>query len=647
MPESRPATTSVDDTPDLESFFVSSGFITEAQIERARRIARRLDKPRTIGEILVDLGQLPRAAHDHLVQQFRSRLTLAQILQEAGALSPEGAATFAENRRHFPRKTERQLLVESGLVTETAFLPALAAKYDIPTVEPEVALVDTKLLDKASIPYLRRNAILPFRVTDDTLDVIFADPGNRDLIAEMERIFGLPIRPCAAPAEKILEALSTIEQWRITGRPQAKTSLQYREIEDISEDDPSGEGAVRVVDYLLFRAIGNGASDLHIEPRQTKVHVRIRVDGVLQSLTDLPIQFGPRLAARIKVLAGADIAEKRLHQDGRIFVKVEGREVDIRVSTYASMFGETIVLRILDRKHGLLPLESLGFEEKILSALRDVVLRASTGLTLVTGPTGSGKTTTLYSFVDFVNGESQKVITCEDPVEYVLAGVTQCSVNEKTGPTFADSLRAILRQDPDTIVVGEIRDGETAGLAVEAALTGHKVFSTFHTEDSVGAVIRLLEMGVEPFLVASTLAAIVAQRLVRRLCKDCRRTGDARRRDLLFLGMTPRQLAGLSVLEAVGCDNCGQSGFAGRVAIHEVLIPDDDFRDAVLRHAPSRELRSLAKKLPQFLTLQEDGLLKTVAGSTTLSELADNSPRDTAARDLAALRNIACTRRFT
>jgi type IV pilus assembly protein PilB len=298
-------------------------------------------------------------------------------------------------------------------------------------------------------------------------------------------------------------------------------------------------------------------------------------------------------------------------------------------------------MRLLDRQRGLVPLDDLGFETRVLAQVRDLVLRSSSGLVLITGPTGSGKTTTLYSFVDFVNDPSVKTISCEDPVEFVLEGVTQCSVNQKTGPTFAASLKAIVRQDPDNIVVGEVRDSVTAGLAVEAALTGHKVFSTFHTEDSLGAVVRLVDMEVEPFLVASTLSCVVAQRLVRKACERCSVPGEPSREDLRFLGLDRAMLAGSSLVKSPGCPACGGTGFKGRIGIHEVLLPDDDFRDAILRRAPSKELRKLARSLPGFLTLQESGVLRAMNGLTTLSEIVGNAPRDPAPRPPATLREIA------
>ena len=630
----------------VEALLVREGSVSEAQLERARRIGKHLQRPRKAAEILIEMGQLARAEFDRVLRLYRSELELAEILREDGVLDDAGLAVYRESRARHPHDPDRALLVDAGLVTEEQFLKALAVRHDIPYIEPEVGLVDMALLAKASFPYLVRHHALPLRIGDGTLTAILADPLDTQLTGELERIFDVPVRACCATQEKIGAALKTLESLREGRSTEIQTALQYREIDESGSTDVTGEGAVGILDFLLLRAIQMRASDLHLEPLQKRLRVRVRVDGVLQNLTDLPADFAPQLISRVKVLASADIAERRLHQDGRISVKVDGREVDIRVSTYVSVFGETVVMRLLDRRRGLVPLEDLGFEPRILTTLREVVLRTSSGLVLVTGPTGSGKTTTLYSFVDYVNDPTVKTITCEDPVEYVLEGVAQCSVNHKSGPSFADSLKAIVRQDPDVIVVGEVRDPETAALAVEAALTGHKVFSTFHTEDAVGAVVRLAEMGVEPFLVSSTLSCVVAQRLIRRVCEKCARPAEATREDLRFLGLERSELSGMTLLEGAGCPACSGSGFRGRVGIHEVLMPDDDFKDAVLRRAASRELRVLARRLRGFLTLQEAGLLKAAAGLTTLTEVVANAPRDADARKPAALKTLAGEGRF-
>lgn len=625
----------------IETLLLEQGLVTDEQLTRAERITSKLKEPKPLGEVLVELGQLAQSDYDRVLQLHRSRQDLVGILRDEGSLSEENLAILQKLQSEHPERTPRQILLDKNLVSEKQFLSAISIKHGIPCVKPEAALVDEKLLAKTSFPYLKRNNVLPVRMIDGKLTVILADPKNVVIIQELERIFEVRITVNSAPTDEIQEALEKLERIKEKGGGKQNASIQYREIEEVEDGDEIGEEAVQLVDFLFCRAIEIGASDLHIEPKARKLTVRARVDGVIQPLVELAPDLAPRIVSRVKILAGADIAERRRHQDGRIFLRIEGRDVDIRVSTYASMYGETLVLRLLDRNKGLVGLNDLGFEPMIKNALRDLVLRTSSGLVMVTGPTGSGKTTTLYSFIDHIMNPSLKVISCEDPVEYVLDDAVQCSVNEKSGPTFADSLRAILRQDPDIIVVGEIRDKKTASLAVEAALTGHKVYSTFHTEDAVSAVVRLLEMGLEPFLVASTLNCIVAQRLVRRMCRKCLQEGSLSRKDLRFLGLQKNDLAGTKIMAGAGCSHCGETGFQGRMGVHEVLLPDDDFRDAILRRASSKELRELARRLPCFLTLQEDGLLKVAAGGTTAGEIADNVPRDQDSRPLATLKEIA------
>ena len=631
---------------NFEDLLLEEHLVTEKQLERARRISRRMQSPKPIGEVLIELGQLSRSEYERIVRLYRSQLSISQILKQNGALDDAGLAAYQQTKAENPDVPDRQALVVAGIVSEEDYLRAVSVKHDVPFVEPDIGLVATSIVSKASMAYLRRNRILPCRISDGHLTVLMADPLDTGLILELEGIYHTIVTPCGAVSTKILQALDTLQRLQETEDGDITTALQYHEIQEPPEDDAEGEGAIRIVDYLLFQAIKAGASDLHIEPLRKKLRVRIRVDGVLRQLTDLPADFAPRVVSRVKVLSDMDIAERRLHQDGRFLVKAEGKDIDIRVSAYAGMFGETLVLRLLDRDHGLVPVDALGFEPKILSMLKEVVLRSSSGLVLVTGPTGSGKTTTMYSFVDYVNDDTLKVITCENPVEYTIDGTTQCSVNEKTGPTFPDSLRSIVRQDPDIIVVGEIRDAVTANLAVEAALTGHKVFSTFHTEDAVTAVLRLLEMGVEPFLVSSTLSCVVAQRLVRRVCKSCSAPAEAARKDLRFLGLSRENIQDLPILEGAGCPDCNNIGYRGRLGIHEVMLLDDAFRDAILSRATSMELRAHARRLHGFLTLQEDGLLKVLSGTTTLSEIANTAPRDPGMRPLPVLREAAAMRRF-
>lgn len=625
---------------DEERTLVRYGGVRVDRLERARKIHRRLQKPVPLGEILVQLGEMTAGQLAEIDRERRARLSLLELLVEDGSLSEEGRTAYLSAKQQRPELSDRVTLVDSGLITEEQFLRALCTRNQIPFVEPELRLVDDRVIQKTSLRYLQKHSILPIRVFDGRLEVVMADPLDAGLASELERIFGVPIHPSCSTRDRIGEALRTLENLGSSDEA-LPSALQYREIEKLTDGEDIGKEAVQIVDYLLMRAIELKASDLHIEPMQNKVRVRVRVDGVLQQLTELPVSIAGRLASRIKILAGCDISEKRLHQDGKICVKIDGREIDIRVSSYVTIYGETLVMRLLDRSGNLVSLDKIGFQPRIMSVIEDVLLKTSSGLILLTGPTGSGKTTTLYSFVSYSLDPSEKVITCEDPVEYVIEGVVQCSVNSKTGPTFPDSLRAIVRQDPDTILVGEVRDAITANLAFESALTGHKVYSTFHTEDAATVFVRLLEMGLEPFLVSSALAGIIAQRLMRRVCTHCRVPGQPTAKQLRFLGMDKAEFRDLKLWDAKGCNRCEGTGYKGRLGIHEVLVPDDDLRDAVLNRAAAKDLRRLARNLPEFLTLQEDAVLKVVAGLTTLDEVVDNAPRDTHARPLSVLMGIA------
>ncbi|MDX2235202.1 MAG: type II secretion system ATPase GspE [Hyphomonadaceae bacterium] len=380
-----------------------------------------------------------------------------------------------------------------------------------------------------------------------------------------------------------------------------------------SQDDAP---VIRLINSLLSQAINEGASDIHIEPYETVVVVRLRVDGVMREILQAPGKAKARLASRIKVMARLDIAEKRLPQDGRVSLSLGGRNVDVRVSTLPSRHGERVVMRLLDRDQGVRTLDSLGMAPDMLARFR-AALSTPNGIILVTGPTGSGKTTTLYAALNLLNDRTRNILTVEDPIEYAIEGIGQSQVNPKIGMTFAAGLRAILRQDPDIVMVGEIRDAETAQIAVQASLTGHLVFSTVHTNDAIAAMTRLKDMGVEPYLLASTVRAIVAQRLVRRLCNHCKRPAVVGAQEAALLGEVGA--AGAKVYEAVGCSSCGGSGYVGRVGLYEYVAVDDEIRRLI--HADASEQAMAAHAFRQSEPLMKSGLRCAAAGVTSLSDV--------------------------
>jgi general secretion pathway protein E len=397
--------------------------------------------------------------------------------------------------------------------------------------------------------------------------------------------------------------------------------------------DASDEGPIiRLVNSLIFQAARDRASDIHIEPFERDLIVRMRIDGILYDVVKPPKRFQPIIISRVKIMAGLNIAEKRLPQDGRIRTRIAGKDVDIRVSVIPTSFGERVVMRLLDRSSTLLPLEYLGLDGQNQVTVEKLI-RQSHGIILVTGPTGSGKTTTLYAALQKINANDKNILTIEDPVEYQLHGVAQMQVNPKIELTFASGLRSFLRQDPDVIMVGEIRDAETAEIAIHAALTGHLVFSTLHTNDSFGAVTRLVDMGIEPFLVSSSVIAVMAQRLIRRICAGCRIAHEPTPAELREIGISTEALAGRPIYRiGPGCPACKQRGYRGRIGIHELLVVDDAVRNLIMQKADASQIRRLAtsRGMP---TLREDGARKVLEGITTIEEILRVTQEDLVAEE--------------
>lgn len=459
--------------------------------------------------------------------------------------------------------------------------------------------------------------------------VATADPLNTEALDELRLCYGRPVRIVVTTAEEITRAINAIRTSLMSDRSSSLSSNEENESEDFetqlkidvtdAEDDDAP--IIRYVNAIIFKASSERASDVHIEPFEERLKVRFRIDGVLYDIASEEKNFQAAIISRVKVMAGLNIAEKRLPQDGRIGLKIAGRDVDIRVSTIPTQFGERIVMRLLDKTATVLDLEQVGIEGENLAAITKLIQKPN-GIILVTGPTGSGKTTTLYSCLALINSADINILTVEDPIEYQLEGVGQMQVNPKINFTFASGLRAILRQDPDVVMVGEIRDAETAEVAIQASLTGHLVLSTLHTNDAAGAVTRLLDMGIEPFLVSSSLLAVMAQRLVRRLCSHCREPYEMSDEELREMGLNPASIATRLAYRPGGneCSFCQSTHYSGRTGIHELLLLDDDIRSLILQRSDSGSIRNVAHK-KGFRTLRQDGARKVLAGITSVEEV--------------------------
>ncbi|MEB2283976.1 MAG: type II secretion system protein GspE [Polyangiaceae bacterium UTPRO1] len=505
-----------------------------------------------------------------------------------------------------------------------------AAEFDLPFA-PRIAAgeVDAELLASLPMQFARKHLVLPLAREPEGVAVAVGDPRALAPLDDLRVLYGAPIRPIVVPPDALIEALNRAYDLASGSAADLMGNLEEERLDLIATEleeprdllEASDEAPIiRLVNSLLFQAVKDRASDIHIEPFERQLAVRFRVDGILYDVISPPKRFQPVIISRVKVMAGLDIAEKRLPQDGRIRTKVAGKDIDVRVSVIPTAYGERVVLRLLDRAATLLGLEELGLTGRNL-ALVERLIRQSHGIVLVTGPTGSGKTTTLYAALSTINSTERNIITIEDPIEYQLQGVGQMQVNPKIDLTFANGLRSILRQDPDVIMVGEIRDGETAEIAIQAALTGHLVFSTLHTNDSASAVTRLVEMGTEPFLVSSSVLAVMAQRLLRRVCDRCRRLLQPTPEMLAEVGIAPERASGRTLYAGgAGCEACKHTGYRGRTGIHELLVVDDDIRALIMKNADASAIRRAAVAAG-MATLREDGADKILTGETTIEEV--------------------------
>ncbi|MDP6602226.1 MAG: ATPase, T2SS/T4P/T4SS family [Phycisphaerales bacterium] len=553
---------------------------------------------------------------------------LGKLLQQRGLLSQEQLdAALARQQSGECRMLLGEVLVDMGVVDETLVLETLAESYGIPFASDTARLADPRVIEELPRAFLEEHGVLPMFLVNGVLTVAVSEPANLYLVEEVERLSGHRAQIVAATAKDIDAALRSY-------LPAANVFVIDEIYEDIDEHDfavveqdstelsdleeVAGHGpVVKLVNFLIYSAVRDGASDIHIEPGDHTLRVRYRIDGRLQEKIEPPYKMHQAIASRIKIMASLDISERRLPQDGDFNVMMDGRPVDIRVSTMPGRFGEIVVLRIIDSQNNRLQLDRLGFNDTTLAAWTSIVAQPN-GVVLVTGPTGSGKSTTLYSVLSQLDTAEINVSTIEDPVEAQISGINQSQVNERAGFSFSRALRSMLRQDPDVLMVGEIRDGETAGIVSQAALTGHLVFSTLHTNDAVSAITRLINLGVEPYLVAATIRGVLAQRLVRKICPHCKAPweGDAAAADAI------RAACGdvSDLWHGAGCSRCRGSGFAGRIGIFELLIPDDALLQAVSRGASLQELRSLVDG-GEFATLRDDGMAKAAQGLTTPEEV--------------------------
>ncbi len=558
---------------------------------------------RRLDQVLVDLGYL----EDYQVEE---------LLGEASSRD----------------STLEQIVLERGLINEDQLLQAQAEQYGLRIANLEENKPSPDALSRVQQQMAELYKILPLSFEADILTIAMADPENMQALDDIRNFLGIQnVQPVLAPAkvieeaiieayegkqESIMDVIKLLEADSSIGKSSHReNSIDLQSLEEMAEAAP----VRKLINMVLLMAIRDHASDIHFEPFEDEYKMRYRCDGVLMEMVPPPRHLAAAISSRIKVMANLDIAERRLPQDGRIELNLGANAVDLRVSVLPTMFGESVVIRVLDRSVVSLDLERIGMEPQMLSNFRKLI-RKPNGITLVTGPTGAGKTTTLYSALNELNEITEKIITTEDPVEYEIDGIVQCPINHEIDLTFASALRAILRQDPDVILVGEIRDLETAQIAIQASLTGHMVFSTLHTNDAASTITRLRDMGVEPFLITATVEGILAQRLVRKICTHCRAEYEPTREQFIELNLKPEDWHGKNFYYGEGCNKCGNLGFKGRTGLYELILMDDDVRDLVSAGASTDQVRAHVRN-KGVRGLREAGLTALEKGITTVDEI--------------------------
>ncbi len=552
------------------------------------------------------------------------RKMLGDILVENGLISEEQLTQALADQKNSKEKLGR-ILVRRGYITDDQLMEVLEFSLGIPRVQISRMEINPETVKLLPTNMLSKHHVLPLSVNQGRMTLIMADPLNFQAIDDIRILTGMDVVPVMASERELESAIQQFTALQVDSKMEKLLGelSQYNYGVTVETETPGMELAddapvIRMVNSLLKQAVQGGASDIHIEPLEHDVRVRFRIDGELWEVLSLPKKSFPATVSRIKIMANLDISEKRIPQDGRTRLIIDGREIDFRISTLPSIHGEKIVLRILDRTNAIMSLEKLGFSPTNEQRIKSLIRRPH-GMVIVTGPTGSGKTTTLYSVLTELNEPSRNIITLEDPVEYSLIGITQVQINNKAGLTFPAGLRSILRQDPDIIMVGEMRDGETAGLGVRAALTGHLFFSTLHTNSAAGTVARMVNMGIENYLLSSSLAGVVSQRLIRRLCKNCCHPYELDEDTAVQLNMT--DYVGKQFYAPVGCNMCRQSGYSGRLALHEVLVVGPEMRKAITNKSQSEdELEEIAVS-EGMITMSRDGIHKAFEGLTSLQEV--------------------------
>ena len=609
----------------LANHLLEKDYLTGKQVEYARRVQSKLEKSRPLLQVIKELKFITEEQIRQAIEKHPLSIRIGELLVELGHLNVTDLKTaLAVQAEEKSKRKIGEILIERRFVQEQVLVEALSLQLGVPFVEPEWDTIDRKLFVRVPLKWYETHHLLPMRSDGGVITVAFVDPQDQEELHAARQVFGDHLVAAIAPKSAIQEVVLKAQ------RAEMKKHVSAMDEQYI----------VKLVNDIILAALQRDVSDIHLEPLKNRLRVRYRQDGVLTHFEDFPPETAPAVASRIKVLCEVDITEKRRHQGGRFFFDHPDGQLDVRASFYVTVHGEKVVLRLLNRHGQLRKIEDLGLSGRMQQRFLEEALDLPSGVLLFTGPTGSGKTTTVYSCLHHITNPQMSIVTAEEPVEYVIDGISQCSINPKIGLTYEETLRHILRQDPDVIVIGEIRDNFSAEVAVQAALTGHKVLTTFHTEDSVGGLIRLLNMSIEAFMISSTVVSVMSQRLLRKVCSNCAEHHTPNSRELQRMGYSRHNLTGSQFQKGRGCTHCQNTGYKGRVGVFELLILDQLVRDAILEHKPSKELRQISTESAGLVTLLEDGINKAAEGITSVDELLRSLPRLQSPRSMAELRQL-------
>ncbi len=610
---------------EIIKLLLKFGLVSKKQVAHAERILSKLATPVPLLNILKDQGIITEENIRNAMAQGASSIRIGELLVELGYLS-ETDLTAAFN---IQKEQERELklgeiLTKYNFIDEKLFNRILSIQLGFPLIDVNMSMVDKKQFTKIPLKVAMEHHFVPILSDKHSLLVAFSDPLDQQSLNIARKCLGHNLKPAIGDKKALRDTVKMLTELQ-SGK---RTNLDTKTI-------------VGIANTIIIDALKDDASDVHIEPLTDRLQVRFREDGVLRHYKDFPPEIILELTSRIKIMCKADIAEKRRHQDGRILFEYDEGNADIRVSFYVTVHGEKIVLRLLKQKKDLMDIHGIGMSHNMLHRFLEEAVYQPSGVLLITGPTGSGKTSTVYSCINHIKSPQISIVTAEEPVEYVVDGIAQCSIDPKINLTFEETLRHIVRQDPDVIVIGEIRDNSSAEMAMQSALTGHKVLSTFHTEDSIGGLIRLLNMDIAPFLISSTVVSVLAQRLLRQVCPSCSTRVEISSNQLQRLGCKADDLQGADFRKGRGCSECRQTGYKGRVGVFELLVLSELVRDAILEQKTSHEIRQISIAHSGLVTLLEDGLLKAAHGITTVEEILRCLPKLSKPRPLAEIRRLS------